>query len=87
MKIPFCGREKGLGHDGSTSTVDLDLDPGSETECRGRSLGGTREVNVDECFMETPMMSAANQTGDSSCPLWLQKVCYKCFKVPLWSSF
>uniref|UniRef100_A0A3P9KAZ9 non-specific serine/threonine protein kinase n=1 Tax=Oryzias latipes TaxID=8090 RepID=A0A3P9KAZ9_ORYLA len=67
------GLSIGFGHDGSTSTVDLDLDPGSETECRGRSLGGTREVNVDGCSMEAPVMSAANQTGDSSCPLWLQK--------------
>ncbi|KAG7237236.1 hypothetical protein INR49_032569 [Caranx melampygus] len=63
----------GLGQEASTSTVDLDMEPGAATECRDRGLGGTREVNTEECFMETPMMSMANQTGDSSCPLWLRK--------------
>uniref|UniRef100_A0A3Q3VZ91 non-specific serine/threonine protein kinase n=1 Tax=Mola mola TaxID=94237 RepID=A0A3Q3VZ91_MOLML len=63
----------GLGQDGSTSTVDLDIEPGSETECRDRGLGGTLEDNTEECFLETPMVTAANQTGDSSCPLWLMK--------------
>lgn len=66
----------GQGQESSTSIVDLDIEPGSETECRDRGLGGTLEDNTEECFMETPMMSAANQTGDSSCPLWLRKVCY-----------
>lgn len=66
----------GQGQESSTSIVDLDIEPGSETECRDRGLGGTLEDNTEECFMETPMMSAASQTGDSSCPLWLRKVCY-----------
>lgn len=66
----------GLGQETSTSIVDLDIEPGTETECRDRGLGGTMEDNREECFLETPMMSAANQTGDSSCPLWLRKVCY-----------
>lgn len=66
----------GLGQEASTSTVDLDIGPGSETECRDRGLGGTLEVNTEDCLMETPMMSMANQTGDSSCPLWLRKVCF-----------
>ncbi|KAF6718688.1 Serine/threonine-protein kinase Nek9 [Oryzias melastigma] len=52
------GLSIGLGHDGSTSTVDLDLDPGSETECRGRSLGGTREELEDAEFIPMP------ETGD-----------------------
>uniref|UniRef100_A0A8C4GMY9 non-specific serine/threonine protein kinase n=1 Tax=Dicentrarchus labrax TaxID=13489 RepID=A0A8C4GMY9_DICLA len=56
-----------------TDLLDLDIEPGSETECRDRGLGGTMEDNTEECFMETPMMSAASQTGDSSCPLWLRK--------------
>uniref|UniRef100_A0A8D3DML6 non-specific serine/threonine protein kinase n=1 Tax=Scophthalmus maximus TaxID=52904 RepID=A0A8D3DML6_SCOMX len=47
--------------------------PVSETEGRDRGLGGTMEDNTEECFMETPMMSMTNQTGDSSCPLWLRK--------------
>uniref|UniRef100_A0A3P8UJK4 non-specific serine/threonine protein kinase n=1 Tax=Cynoglossus semilaevis TaxID=244447 RepID=A0A3P8UJK4_CYNSE len=47
--------------------------PGSETECRDRGLGGTREANTESCLLETPMMSMTNQTGDSSCPLWLRK--------------
>ncbi|XP_026211303.1 serine/threonine-protein kinase Nek9 [Anabas testudineus] len=63
----------GLGQEASTSTVDMDIGPGSETECRDRGLGGTLEVNTEDCFMETPMMSMANQTGDSSCPFWLRK--------------
>lgn len=71
----------GLGQEASTSIVDLDIEPGTETECRDRGLGGTMEDNREECFLETPMMSAANQTGDSSCPLWLRKVCYHECKV------
>ncbi|KAM6912856.1 serine/threonine-protein kinase Nek9 [Xenentodon cancila] len=67
------GLSIGFGQEASTSTVDLDIEPGSETECRGRSLGGTWEANTDDCFTETPMMSVANRTGDSSCPLWLRK--------------
>lgn len=57
--------------------MDLDIEAGAETECRDRGLGGTLEVNTDDCFLETPMMSMTNQTGDSSCPLWLRKVCYR----------
>uniref|UniRef100_A0A665WFR3 non-specific serine/threonine protein kinase n=1 Tax=Echeneis naucrates TaxID=173247 RepID=A0A665WFR3_ECHNA len=63
----------GLSIGTSTSTVDLDIEPGAATECRDRGLGGTLEVNTEECLMETPMMSMANQTGDSSCPLWLRR--------------
>ncbi|XP_061599731.1 serine/threonine-protein kinase Nek9 [Cololabis saira] len=63
----------GCGQEASTSTVDLDIEPGAETECRDRSLGGTWEANTEDCFMETPMMPMANKTGDSSCPLWLRK--------------
>uniref|UniRef100_A0A8D3E3J4 non-specific serine/threonine protein kinase n=1 Tax=Scophthalmus maximus TaxID=52904 RepID=A0A8D3E3J4_SCOMX len=69
------GLSVGLGQEASTSTVDLDMEPVSETEGRDRGLGGTMEDNTEECFMETPMMSMTNQTGDSSCPLWLRKVC------------
>uniref|UniRef100_A0A8D2ZTR7 non-specific serine/threonine protein kinase n=1 Tax=Scophthalmus maximus TaxID=52904 RepID=A0A8D2ZTR7_SCOMX len=54
--------------------LDLDMEPVSETEGRDRGLGGTMEDNTEECFMETPMMSMTNQTGDSSCPLWLRKL-------------
>lgn len=64
----------GLGQEASACFVELDIEAGSETECRDRGLGGTLEDNREECFLETPMMSAANQTGDSSCPLWLRKV-------------
>ena len=69
----------GLGQEASTSTVDLDIEPGSETECRDRGLGGTMEDNSEECFLETPMMSATSQTGDSSCPFWLRKVFFNLF--------
>lgn len=63
----------GVVQDGSTSEVDLDLEPGAETQCRDRGLGGTLEEEIDGCNLATPMMSMANQTGDSSCPLWLRK--------------
>lgn len=56
---------------------DLDIEPESETECRSGSLGGTREVNTEEGLTDAPMMTFGNQTGDSSCPLWLRKVCYR----------
>lgn len=62
-----------LGQGASTSTVDLAVESGSETECRDRGLGGTVEIDTDQCLMETPMMSMTNQTGDSSCPFWLRK--------------
>lgn len=67
----------GLGHgqEASSSTVDLEMEPGSETELRDRGLGGTVEADTEERHMETPMMSLENQTGDSSCPFWLRKVC------------
>lgn len=68
--LSICGKI-GLGQEASTSTVDMDIEPGSETECRDRGLGGTLEDNTEEC-----LMSMANQTGDSSCPLWLRKVSY-----------
>ncbi|XP_076017833.1 serine/threonine-protein kinase Nek9 [Genypterus blacodes] len=60
------------GQEASTSTVDLDIEPGTETACRDRGLGRTVEADTDERHMDTSMMSM-NQTGDSSCPLWLRK--------------
>uniref|UniRef100_A0A4W6EUW3 non-specific serine/threonine protein kinase n=1 Tax=Lates calcarifer TaxID=8187 RepID=A0A4W6EUW3_LATCA len=76
-----------LGQEASTSTVDLDIEAGSETECRDRGLGGTLEVNTEDGLLGTPMMSMANQTGDSSCPLWLRKVCYhEGIKKPMFES-
>lgn len=65
----------GLGQEASTSTVDLDIEPGSETDGRDRGLGGTLEDNTEQCLMKTPAMSLTSQTGDSSCPLWLRNVC------------
>lgn len=64
------------GQEGSTSTVNLEMEPGSETECRDRGLGGTVEADTEGCLLETPMMSMTNPTGDSSCPFWLRKVCH-----------
>ncbi|KAM8834350.1 serine/threonine-protein kinase Nek9 [Synchiropus picturatus] len=63
----------GVEQEGSTSSVDLDMDRNAETECRDRGLGGTVEADPEELYMERPMMSVGNQTGDSSCPLWLRK--------------
>ncbi|XP_059209716.1 serine/threonine-protein kinase Nek9 [Centropristis striata] len=63
----------GLSQEASSSTVDLDIEPGSVTDSGDRGLGGTMEDNTEGCFLATPNMSMANQTGDSSCPLWLRK--------------
>uniref|UniRef100_A0A3Q2TI15 non-specific serine/threonine protein kinase n=1 Tax=Fundulus heteroclitus TaxID=8078 RepID=A0A3Q2TI15_FUNHE len=63
----------GLGQEVSASLEDLDIEPGSDTECRSGGLGGTREVNTEGGLMDGPMMTFGNQTGDSSCPLWLRK--------------
>lgn len=57
----------------SSSTVDLVMEQGSETEIRDRGLGGTVEADTEERRSETSMMSLENQTGDSSCPFWLRK--------------
>ncbi|XP_061824738.2 serine/threonine-protein kinase Nek9 isoform X2 [Nerophis lumbriciformis] len=67
------GLSIGMEQDGSISSGYLEINPGSETECLDRGLGGTAEVDPETCNLETPMMSMANQTGDSSCPLWLRK--------------
>uniref|UniRef100_A0A1A8LLC1 non-specific serine/threonine protein kinase n=2 Tax=Nothobranchius pienaari TaxID=704102 RepID=A0A1A8LLC1_9TELE len=63
----------GFGQEASTSMVDLEIEPGLETGSHDSSLGGTREVNTEEGLMNSEMMSFGNQTGDSSCPLWLKK--------------
>ncbi|KAJ3613028.1 hypothetical protein NHX12_019284 [Muraenolepis orangiensis] len=54
----------------SSSTVDMELEAGSETGCQDRGLGGTVEANGEECVTGTSVMSAQSQTGDSSCPPW-----------------
>uniref|UniRef100_A0A673ZFP2 non-specific serine/threonine protein kinase n=1 Tax=Salmo trutta TaxID=8032 RepID=A0A673ZFP2_SALTR len=63
-----------IGCQASTTTVDLESEPGSETGLREGGLGGTKEADTDERRIETSMMSLTNQTGDSSCPFWLRKV-------------
>uniref|UniRef100_A0A8C7D706 non-specific serine/threonine protein kinase n=1 Tax=Oncorhynchus kisutch TaxID=8019 RepID=A0A8C7D706_ONCKI len=55
--------------------VFVGSEPGSETGLREGGLGGTKEADTDERRIETSMMSITNQTGDSSCPFWLRKVC------------
>lgn len=67
------GLSFGGGQEASTSTVDLEMGPGSETECRDRGLGGTVEANTEEHLTGTAMTSMQDQTGDSSCPFWLRK--------------
>ncbi|KAM9355138.1 serine/threonine-protein kinase Nek9 isoform 2-T2 [Pholidichthys leucotaenia] len=67
------GLSIGLSEEASSSSVDLDIEPSSETECRDRGFGGTMEINAEDSSMGIPMMSMTNQTGDSSCPLWLKK--------------
>ncbi|XP_062325916.1 serine/threonine-protein kinase Nek9 [Osmerus eperlanus] len=57
----------------SSSTVDLDMEPGAETGVRDAGLGGTVEADTEERRMETSEMPLGNQTGDSSCPFWLRK--------------
>ncbi|XP_062254090.1 serine/threonine-protein kinase Nek9 isoform X2 [Platichthys flesus] len=77
------GLSVGLAQEASTSTVDLDIEPGAETECRDRGLGGTREANTERPLFESPMTSMANQTGDSSCPFWLRKELEDAEFIPL----
>uniref|UniRef100_A0A671U6M4 non-specific serine/threonine protein kinase n=1 Tax=Sparus aurata TaxID=8175 RepID=A0A671U6M4_SPAAU len=67
----------------NSSGLSIGSEPGSETECRDRGLGGTMEDNSEECFLETPMMSATNHTGDSSCPFWLRKELEDAEFIPL----
>nr|XP_040055350.1 serine/threonine-protein kinase Nek9 isoform X2 [Gasterosteus aculeatus aculeatus] len=73
----------GLGQEASTSTVDLDIEPGSETDGRDRGLGGTLEDNTEQCLMKTPAMSLTSQTGDSSCPLWLRNELENAEVIPM----
>uniref|UniRef100_G3NXQ5 non-specific serine/threonine protein kinase n=1 Tax=Gasterosteus aculeatus aculeatus TaxID=481459 RepID=G3NXQ5_GASAC len=77
------GLSVGLGQEASTSTVDLDIEPGSETDGRDRGLGGTLEDNTEQCLMKTPAMSLTSQTGDSSCPLWLRNELENAEVIPM----
>uniref|UniRef100_A0A8C8FL72 non-specific serine/threonine protein kinase n=1 Tax=Oncorhynchus tshawytscha TaxID=74940 RepID=A0A8C8FL72_ONCTS len=76
----------GLGQ-ASTTTVDLESEPGSETGLREGGLGGTKEADTDERRIETSMMSITNQTGDSSCPFWLRKELQDAEFIPMPEDF
>uniref|UniRef100_A0A8C7DMJ9 non-specific serine/threonine protein kinase n=1 Tax=Oncorhynchus kisutch TaxID=8019 RepID=A0A8C7DMJ9_ONCKI len=71
----------------STTTVDLESEPGSETGLREGGLGGTKEADTDERRIETSMMSITNQTGDSSCPFWLRKELQDAEFIPMPEDF
>ncbi|XP_031436432.1 serine/threonine-protein kinase Nek9 isoform X2 [Clupea harengus] len=63
----------GVSHE-STATVDLDAVQGSaDTELREGTLGRTVEADMEDRYLESPLMSITNQTGNSSCPFWLRK--------------
>ncbi|KAL2099448.1 hypothetical protein ACEWY4_005928 [Coilia grayii] len=67
------GSDKGGSHESSAS-VELEVEQGSaDTELREGTLGGTVEAYMEERYLETPAMSMASQTGNSSCPFWLRK--------------
>ncbi|XP_023850324.1 serine/threonine-protein kinase Nek9 [Salvelinus sp. IW2-2015] len=76
----------GLGQ-ASTTTVDLESEPGSETGLREGGLGGTKEADTDERRIETSVMSLTNQTGDSSCPFWLRKELQDAEFIPMPEDF
>lgn len=60
----------------SNSSVDLDIEPGSDSELREGNMGGTVEVDLEERGPETPsMVLMESKTNESSCPSWLRKVC------------
>ncbi|XP_035276081.1 serine/threonine-protein kinase Nek9 isoform X3 [Anguilla anguilla] len=62
----------GLGQ-GSTSTVDLELEQASEVGLQDGGSGGTVEADTEERWLEMPMMSEQSSTDASSCPIWLRK--------------
>ncbi|XP_030632725.1 serine/threonine-protein kinase Nek9 isoform X1 [Chanos chanos] len=62
----------GVAH-GSTSSVDLETEPGSDFDLREGIMGGTMEADTDERGLETPIFSMVSKTNDSSCPSWLRK--------------
>ncbi|XP_048829798.1 serine/threonine-protein kinase Nek9 [Brienomyrus brachyistius] len=70
----------GLGQ-GSTSTMDLDIEQGFETGLRDGGSGGTVEADMEERGLEIPMMSVEN--NDSSCPFWLRKELQEAEFIPM----
>ncbi|KAK1793257.1 hypothetical protein P4O66_011641 [Electrophorus voltai] len=62
----------GIGHV-SSSCVELDIEPGSDSELRDGIMGGTVEADMEEGGPETPLFLMENKTSESSCPSWLRK--------------
>uniref|UniRef100_A0A3B4DPD0 non-specific serine/threonine protein kinase n=1 Tax=Pygocentrus nattereri TaxID=42514 RepID=A0A3B4DPD0_PYGNA len=58
---------------GSSSSLDLGIEPGSDSELRDGILGGTVEADMEERGLETPIFSMESKTNESSCPSWLRK--------------
>ncbi|KAG9336463.1 hypothetical protein JZ751_002810 [Albula glossodonta] len=58
---------------GSSSTVDLEMEQDSEIGPRDGGSGGTVEADTEERELETPMMSVQSNSDESSCPFWLRK--------------
>lgn len=58
------------------SSMDLDIESGSDSELREGIMGGTVEVDLEERGPETPsVVLMESKTNESSCPSWLRKVC------------
>uniref|UniRef100_A0A8C9VQA7 non-specific serine/threonine protein kinase n=1 Tax=Scleropages formosus TaxID=113540 RepID=A0A8C9VQA7_SCLFO len=72
----------GLGQ-GSTSTIDLEMDQAFETGLRDGGSGGTMEAETEDRGLETPMMSVENKTDDNSCPFWLRKELQDAEYIPM----
>uniref|UniRef100_A0AAY5EZU0 non-specific serine/threonine protein kinase n=1 Tax=Electrophorus electricus TaxID=8005 RepID=A0AAY5EZU0_ELEEL len=62
-----------VGSHVSSSCVELDIEPGSDSELRDGIMGGTVEADMEEGGPETPLFLMENKTSESSCPSWLRK--------------
>ncbi|XP_076833876.1 serine/threonine-protein kinase Nek9 isoform X2 [Brachyhypopomus gauderio] len=62
----------GIGHT-SSSSVELDIEPGTDSELRDGIMGGTVEADMEEGCPETPLFMMESKTSESSCPSWLRK--------------
>ncbi|XP_015205898.2 serine/threonine-protein kinase Nek9 [Lepisosteus oculatus] len=67
---------------GSTSTVGLDSEQGSEAPLRDGGSGGTVEADTGVRGIRTSMMSLQDPT-DSSCPFWLRQELQEAEFIPM----
>ncbi|XP_007257422.3 serine/threonine-protein kinase Nek9 isoform X1 [Astyanax mexicanus] len=58
---------------GSSSSLDLGIEPSSDSELRDGIMGGTVEADMEDRGLETPIFSMDSKASESSCPSWLRK--------------